>query len=1037
MQEIMNQRGITRFLLLFVIVGIILLPIAGQASDADKKTVRVGWYDSSFCYFDRFGRRCGIDYEYQQKISAYTGWNFEYVEGSWPALFQMLKDGEIDLLSDVSYSSERVDQMLFPDLPMGSESYYIYIDAENRAVTAENPASLNGKRIGVNKGSVQEGFLREWMNRNRVSIDIIPMLDEENEALEKVIRGELDGFASIYTFSSEQKVIPLCRIGSSDFYYAVNRNRPDLLAELNVALSGIQDEDPLFLDKLNAERLYSVRTHTYLTPEQEDWVRDHGSIRVGYREDYLPFCQTNWETGELTGALKDYLAFAENRLESTNIHFETFPFESTEKAIEALKAGEIDCVFPVYLSSYDADQMGLRLTNPVMNTEMNAVMPVSDLQRISKDNHLVIAAGKGDLNLDTFIMDRFPESSVLKYNSREEILSAVKSGKADCAILSNYRLSISEELFNRYKLFNVPIGESIPLSFAVNRDERECYFILNKAAVMSNADEMDAALASYVQSDRRVTLARFLRDNWLAVIILISVIFFIVIFLLVQKLKAEKISNERQRMMEEALRRELQQKEQLHAAMNMVYTDPLTGVKSKHAYNEAEERMDRRIEEKKVSKFGVVVFDLNDLKQINDKQGHKAGDEYIKTACRLICTHFKHSPVFRIGGDEFVAILEGEDFRNREEILEKFEKTILGNLEEEKIVIAFGSASFNPGQDQSIRAVFKRADAAMYKEKTLLKDIGHAHTEHSENEEEILDFEHKSTFNRRRSILIAEDMESNREILGDLLRSDYDIQYATDGKEAISILRSRKDEIALVLLDLYMPNMTGREVMMEMQVDVDLVNIPVIVLTVDHGAELDSLSIGAMDFIPKPYPQIEIIKARIDKCIELSEDRELLQQLQRNRLTGLYNPEYFLRYVGRYDRIYRDLACDAFVCDVEGFNELDRELGPKSAGILIRSIGISIRRLARKTGGIGCYGGEGTFMVYWPHRSDCEALIENFAENVILEKESNRLVRLRYGVFLNAQTEEDVSERFARAKAAAYSVSVDEGQICGVHEGNA
>ena len=1016
--------------------GSLLLPIAGQASDTDKKTVRVGWYDSSFCYFDRFGRRCGIDYEYQQKISAYTGWNFEYVEGSWPALFQMLKDGEIDLLSDVSYSPERVDQMLFPDLPMGSESYYIYIDAENRAVTAENPASLNGKRIGVNKGSVQEGFLREWMNRNRVSIDIIPMLDEENEALEKVIRGELDGFASIYTFSSEQKVIPLCRIGSSDFYYAVNRNRPDLLAELNVALSGIHDEDPLFLDKLNAERLYSVRTHTYLTPEQEDWVRDHGSIRVGYREDYLPFCQTNWETGELTGALKDYLAFAETRLESTNIHFETFPFESTEKAIEALKAGEIDCVFPVYLSSYDADQMGLRLTNPVMNTEMNAVMPVSDLQRISKDNHLVIAAGKGDLNLDTFIMDRFPESSVLKYNSREEILSAVKSGKADCAILSNYRLSISEELFNRYKLFNVPIGESIPLSFAVNRDERECYFILNKAAVMSNADEMDAALASYVQSDRRVTLSRFLKDNWLAVIVLLSVVFFIVVFLLVQKLKAEKISNERQRMMEEALRRELQQKEQLHAAMNMVYTDPLTGVKSKHAFNEAEERMDRRIDEKKVSKFGVVVFDLNDLKQINDKQGHKAGDEYIKTACRLICTHFKHSPVFRIGGDEFVTILEGEDFQNREEILERFEKTILGNLEEEKIVIAFGSASFNPGQDHSIRAVFKRADAAMYKEKSLLKDIGHAHTEHTENQEEILDFEQKSTFNRRRSILIAEDMENNREILGDLLSSDYDIQYASDGKEAIQILRSRKDEIALVLLDLYMPNMSGREVMMEMQVDVDLVNIPVIVLTVDHGAELDSLSIGAMDFIPKPYPEIEIIKARIDKCIELSEDRELLQQLQRNRLTGLYNPEYFLRYVGRYDRIYRDLACDAFVCDVEGFNELDRELGPKSAGILIRSIGISIRRLARKTGGIGCYGGEGTFMVYWPHRSDCEKLIENFAENVILEKESNRLFNLRYGVFLNAQTEQEVSERFARAKAAAYSVSA-EGQICGFHEGNA
>ena len=74
---------------------------------AEGKVVRVGWYDSQFNYSDRFGRRSGYAYEYQQKIAAYTGWTYEYVEASWPDLFDMLKKGEIYLLSDVSYTKER------------------------------------------------------------------------------------------------------------------------------------------------------------------------------------------------------------------------------------------------------------------------------------------------------------------------------------------------------------------------------------------------------------------------------------------------------------------------------------------------------------------------------------------------------------------------------------------------------------------------------------------------------------------------------------------------------------------------------------------------------------------------------------------------------------------------------------------------------------------------------------------------------------------------------------------------------------------
>lgn len=131
-------------------------------------------------------------------------------------------------------------------------------------------------------------------------------------------------------------------------------------------------------------------------------------------------------------------------------------------------------------------------------------------------------------------------------------------------------------------------------------------------------------------------------------------------------------------------------------------------------------------------------------------------------------------------------------------------------------------------------------------------------------------------YKARKHILIADDVEVNREMLGNLLREDYDIYYASDGVETLEILRKHKDEIAVVMLDLYMPEMSGQEVIVQMQADDRLKSVPVIVLTVDQEAEVDCLNMGAMDFITKPYPDIEIIKARISKCIEVSERRDLL-----------------------------------------------------------------------------------------------------------------------------------------------------------------
>ena len=181
------------------------------------------------------------------------------------------------------------------------------------------------------------------------------------------------------------------------------------------------------------------------------------------------------------------------------------------------------------------------------------------------------------------------------------------------------------------------------------------------------------------------------------------------------------MEDDRRIELEEMLRREAQQEKELGSAKHLAYTDSLTGVKSSHAYVEMEKKVDQRIADDDIREFGVVVFDLNGLKEVNDTKGHDAGDQYIQGGCRIICEHFKHSPVFRIGGDEFMAFLEGDDFRNRKILLAAFETQIEENLRQGKPVVASGMAVFRHGHDNSYRRVFERADQRMYDRKGVLK----------------------------------------------------------------------------------------------------------------------------------------------------------------------------------------------------------------------------------------------------------------------------------------------------------------------------
>ena len=160
---------------------------------------------------------------------------------------------------------------------------------------------------------------------------------------------------------------------------------------------------------------------------------------------------------------------------------------------------------------------------------------------------------------------------------------------------------------------------------------------------------------------------------------------------------------------------------QLGMVMTVAYKDSLTSVRNVNSYTEFKENIEVNIRNGKIREFAVVVFDLNDLKYVNDNLGHEAGDKYIKDGCTLICKTFTHSPVFRIGGDEFAAFLTNEDYNNRDELIYEFNSQVEDNLTNGGAVVSAGISVYDAEKDSGYDEVFARADVLMYDRKKELK----------------------------------------------------------------------------------------------------------------------------------------------------------------------------------------------------------------------------------------------------------------------------------------------------------------------------
>ena len=589
-------------------------PVTGKTAEPEEKIVLVGWYDSAFNTMDSHGRRSGYAYEYQMKIAAYTGWHYEYVTESWPELLQMLESGKIDLLSDVSRKPGREETMLFSQLPMGAEEYYLFVSGENREISSSDYQTLNGKKIGVNAGSIQRDKLIAWKDDPAVQVDIevIDLTCTEEESLRKLEKGELDGYVTVDSFSANEiaeagRPVPVCKIGSSDFFFAVSKNREDLWYELNDAMERIQEENRYYNQELFEKHLVTSGANAFLTDSEKEWLESHGTIRVGYQDHYLAFCASDPETGALTGALKDYLENAADCVMNAHIDFSATAYPTAEAAIEALGRGDVDCVFPANLSAGDGEKAGLFMTPPLMRTDVFAVVRQKDRQMFPERDHVVVAVNEGNPNYISCLYDHFPTWRAVIYPTTADCLQAVAQGIADCVLISSYRYNNIARQCEKLNLTTIATPARLDYCFAVGAGNPELYSIMAKVADLVPESTVNAALSHYIAEDAKSTLWDFVDEHRLLVFAVTGVLLVLILVLMIRSLRAERKAS------------------QLIAATE---TDQLTGLYNRDYFLQYAERMNR---EHPGTPMDAIVLNIDRFHALNALNGRDFGDQVLRS----------------------------------------------------------------------------------------------------------------------------------------------------------------------------------------------------------------------------------------------------------------------------------------------------------------------------------------------------------------------------------------------------------------------
>lgn len=525
-----------------------------DVSAQSAETVKVGYYFSNNFQegMDDRSPKSGYSYEYLQKLASYTGWKYEYVYGEWDELFEKLKDGEIDLMAGVAYSEDRVDQIGYPDSEMLNETFYIYKDTDDSSIQCGDIASYSGKKIGTLKGDQRmTAALEQWKARHRADIEI-EYYSDLTECARVFNEQQIDGFVSAdNVVSSYSGITPVEKIGKQLFYLCTAKEREDLLSELNMAMSIMNEQDAVEVDELRNKYYTETTVSVFLSQQEQQWMKEHAQITVGYLADYLPYCDKA-EDGSVTGLVSDIVPDLFDALSGDydpEIIYRCF--DDQQEMLDCLKNGEVDFVMPVSEGKWYAEQEEFVQSSAVV------AFPIALVYREPYDNEVTsrIAVNQNNLRQYWYTLANYPDAEIVMYDGIEACIDAVNSGEADSTLLSALRVS---QLLNGEKKLNIiTLSDSEKLCFGVAAGNKALLQILNHGLSILGESYGLNHTYRYLDTVVTYTLTDVIQDHvWLFIGLLTVLLILIVTYFIHREQEQKK-----------AAQHELKQKELLEKAL--------------------------------------------------------------------------------------------------------------------------------------------------------------------------------------------------------------------------------------------------------------------------------------------------------------------------------------------------------------------------------------------------------------------------------------------------------------------------------------
>ncbi len=484
------------------------------AQESTGKTIKVGWFQSNTFQegMDDESPKGGFSYEYLMKVADYNGWQYKYVYGEWPDLFEKLRKGEIDVLAGVSSTEERKKTISFPSYTMGNDLYYLYQHSDTHVMDISDLSTLQGKKIGCVKENRMTTFLLEWAKENGVQFEIV-YYDGFTKRDEEFKKRKIDGIVAtdnnILSISGYSAVV---KIGEEPFYLAVTKQRKDLLKDLNHSLELIQEMNPYFLHDLQHSN-QGASNNNRLSPEENNWLAHHHVLNVGYMNNYTPFCGTS-KDNQATGLITDVMDAIVERLNLKGTLFVRYkPYDNYNDMLQSLHDGTNDVVFPISGSTWDIDRDGINVSSPVVTVGMNLVYEGT----FSEEKLRKIAVNSNNKNQQYYINQTLPKAELIYKPSIEECLKAVKEGEATATIINGLRIDLVRKNSDYKDLTILQLGKSSSRFMGVRKGETGILLQLNRGLKLIGRDFGINASYKYIDEFYSYNTMDFIKNNFMTI----------------------------------------------------------------------------------------------------------------------------------------------------------------------------------------------------------------------------------------------------------------------------------------------------------------------------------------------------------------------------------------------------------------------------------------------------------------------------------------------------------------------------------------